>query len=84
MVGHLIKLLHRSGFLDLLENGDLILADRGFLISEEITSRNCFLAMPSQARRKVKNSGGALSQKNLKKTCCNLKRNFIEYVIKYS
>jgi hypothetical protein len=37
----------RSGFLDLLENGDLVLADRGFLISEEIASRNCFLAIPA-------------------------------------
>ena len=37
----------RSGFLDLLENGDLVLADRGFLISEEIASRNCFIAIPA-------------------------------------
>lgn len=37
----------RCGYLDLLENGDLVLADRGFLISEEITSRNCFLAIPA-------------------------------------
>lgn len=37
----------RSGFLDLLEHGDLILADRGFLISEEIAARGCYLAIPA-------------------------------------
>jgi len=37
----------RSGFLDMIEYGDLILADRGFLISEEIASRNCFLSIPA-------------------------------------
>lgn len=37
----------RSGFLDLLEPGDLILTDRGFLISEEIATRGCYLAIPA-------------------------------------
>uniref|UniRef100_A0A8C6THM2 DDE Tnp4 domain-containing protein n=1 Tax=Neogobius melanostomus TaxID=47308 RepID=A0A8C6THM2_9GOBI len=43
----------RSGYLDLLENGDLVLADRGFLIAEEITSRNCYLAIPSFTKGKT-------------------------------
>ena len=37
----------RSGYLDMLEIGDLVLADRGFLISEDIAARNCFLAIPA-------------------------------------
>ncbi|XP_052284750.1 uncharacterized protein LOC127881097 [Dreissena polymorpha] len=40
----------RSGFLDLLEYGDLVLADRGFLIGEEIAARNCFLSIPAFTR----------------------------------
>ena len=40
----------RSGFLDLLEIGDLVLADRGFLISDEIAARSCFLSIPAFTR----------------------------------
>ena len=46
-------LTQRSGFLDLLEPGDYVLADRGFLIEEDVTSRNAFLAIPAFTRGKA-------------------------------
>ena len=36
----------RSGFLELLEHGDLVLADWGFFISDEFASRGAELAIP--------------------------------------
>lgn len=42
----------QSGFLDLLEYGDLVLADRGFLIEEELASRGARLAIPSFTKGK--------------------------------
>ena len=38
-----------SGFT-LLEFGDLVLADGGFLIGDEIAARNCFLSIPAFTR----------------------------------
>ena len=40
----------KSVFLDLIEHGDQILADRGFLINEELASRGATIAMPSFTR----------------------------------
>ena len=40
----------KSGFLDLLEYGDQVLADRGFLIDEELACRGASLAIPSFTR----------------------------------
>ena len=37
----------KSGFLNNLEYGDQVLADRGFLIQEELVSRGATLAIPS-------------------------------------
>ena len=42
----------KSGFLDLLEHGDLVLADRGFLISEDLAARGASLAIPSFTKGK--------------------------------
>jgi hypothetical protein len=50
----------RSGFLDMLEPYDLILADRGFLIEEEISSRNCYLSIPAFTKGQTQ-----LSQRNV-------------------
>lgn len=50
----------RSGLLDLLEYGDLVLADRGFLVEEDITARNCRLKIPAFTRGKAQ-----LSQKDV-------------------
>lgn len=42
----------RSGFLDLLEQGDLILADRGFLIADDLAAHGASLVIPSFTRGK--------------------------------
>ncbi|XP_067681957.1 uncharacterized protein [Haliotis asinina] len=42
----------RSGFLQLLEHGDLVLADRGFLISDDLAACGAQLAIPSFTRGK--------------------------------
>ena len=46
------QLTIESGFLDLLTFGDSILADRGFLIAEEVATRGAVLAIPSYTRGK--------------------------------
>jgi hypothetical protein len=34
------------GFLDLLEPGDVVMADKGFFIEEMLAEKNCILVMP--------------------------------------
>lgn len=41
-----------SGFFDLQEYGDLVLTDRGFLIEEDLASRDTRLAIPSLTKGK--------------------------------
>ena len=41
-----------SGFLDFLENGDSVLADRGFLIQDELATRGAVLTIPSFTKGK--------------------------------
>ena len=48
-----IDLTIESGFLDLLNFGDSILSDRGFLIAEEVATRGAVLAIPSFTRGKI-------------------------------
>ena len=43
----------RSGFLDLLERDDLILADRGFLIEEDLASHGARISIPAFTRGKT-------------------------------
>ena len=42
-----------SGFYDLLERDDEIMADRGFQIREDLLLRYCFLSVPPGARVKA-------------------------------
>jgi len=44
----------------MLEYGDLVLADRGFLVEEDVTARNCRLKIPAFTRGKAQ-----LSQKDV-------------------
>jgi hypothetical protein len=43
---------HRSGYLDFINHGDVVMADRGFLITDELASRGAELVMPSFLRGK--------------------------------
>jgi hypothetical protein len=46
------EITEKSGFYDKLEHNDLVLADRGFLISEELAARGASLAIPPFAKGK--------------------------------
>lgn len=46
------KLIQSSGFLDKLADGDVILADRGFLIKEDVARRGARLVVPALTRGK--------------------------------
>ena len=47
-----VQIVKESGLLDLIESGDVVMADRGFLIEEEITSRNAeFVCTAFKGRR---------------------------------
>ena len=39
-------IIQRSGFLDLLEFVDQIMADRGFLVADDICKPQCFTSYP--------------------------------------
>lgn len=41
------EVVNKSGFLDNLEEGDLVLADKGFLIRDEVEAREAFLRLPT-------------------------------------
>lgn len=53
-------LTQQSGFLDMLEHGDTVLADRGFTIADDIALHGAKLVIPSFTRGKVQ-----LSQKEV-------------------
>lgn len=40
------EIVKKSGFLEYIHEGDLVLADRGFLIKEELMSKKAFLNIP--------------------------------------
>ena len=42
----------KSGFLQLVEHGDLVMADRGFTIAEELAVRGAFLTIPEFSKAK--------------------------------
>ena len=47
----------KSRFLDYLQHGDCILADRGFTIGEELASCGATLKIPHLAKEKIQMSG---------------------------
>ena len=46
-----VHIVRNSGFLDLLEPYDTIMADRGFKIKSDLLMKRCFLAIPPSAAR---------------------------------
>ncbi|KAK3929251.1 Protein ALP1-like [Frankliniella fusca] len=49
------EIVMQSGFLDILEEGDAIMADRGFLLEEEMAQKGVKLIKPPNMTRKSKN-----------------------------
>ena len=64
------KISQKSGFYEKLLPGDLILADRGFTISDELAIHNAILAIPAFTKGKNQLSGqevaGARSLSNVR------------------
>lgn len=56
-------IIQRSGFLQLIEHRDVVLADRGFLISDELACRGATLKIPAFTKGKSQ-----LSQEEIEKT----------------
>ena len=56
------QIITESGFLDQLRVGDCILADRGFLIQEELSVRGAVLRVPKFTRGKRQFSGKAVEE----------------------
>ena len=54
------EITSKSGFLDLVENGDLVLADRGFTIEEELATRGATLKIPSFTKGKSQLSASSV------------------------
>lgn len=47
------KCFLKSGIVELLENGDLVIADRGFLVSKELDQIGCKIIMPNFLKGKI-------------------------------
>ena len=47
-----VKIVEKSGFLDFIENGDIILADRGFTIDHLLVKRGAKVVMPPMMKGK--------------------------------
>ena len=46
-----IHIVRQSGFLDLLEPHDRVMADRGFKIKTDLAMKQCYLSIPSSAAK---------------------------------
>ena len=57
-----------SGFLDLVSQGDEIMADRGFTIRDLLTERRAYLTIPPFTRKCTWGKGKFLSVINIRKT----------------
>ena len=49
--------MERSGFLNLLQSGDVVMADRGFRIEDLLAFYQCSLARPPSAHSNLQLSG---------------------------
>lgn len=54
-----------SGFLDKIQHGDLILADRGFLIKDDLNQRGAILKIPSFTKGKKQLSANEVDESRL-------------------
>ena len=52
----------RSGYLDMLEYGDIVLADRGFLIAEDVSAHHATLVIPAFTKGKSQLSARDVEQ----------------------
>ena len=68
-----------SGFLDLLESGDQIMADRGFKVKAYLAMKQCTLCIPPSAAK-----GNQMTSSDMKKTSniANV-RIYVEQAIKH-
>ena len=67
----------RSGFLDKLQKGDVVLADRGFLIQKELASRGAILKIPAVAKGRKQLSA---KEVDTSRELCHV-RIYVEHVI---
>jgi hypothetical protein len=58
----------RSGFIDLLEKGDHVMADRGFLIKDLLLKKGAYLNMPPFTRKANHGKGKILTAAEIKST----------------
>ena len=58
-----IHIVRNSGFLDVLEPYDTVIADRGFKIKTDLTMKRCFLAIPPSAAGRTQ-----MSSRDVKET----------------
>ena len=54
--------MKKSGFLDKLTPGDEVMADKGFLIQDELAAKQAHLVIPPLLKQKVQFSEGELDQ----------------------
>ena len=56
--------VRNSGFLDLLEPYDTVMADRGFKIKSDLTMKTCYLAIPPSAAKGTQMTKDDVSETN--------------------
>ena len=54
------EIIIQSGFLDKLSKGDGVMADKGFLIQDEVAARQAHLVIPPLLKKKLQFSGEEL------------------------
>ena len=63
-----------SGFLDFLENGNSVLADREFLIQDELATRGAVLRIPSFTEGKQQLSAEVAWSRKIANVCIHVER----------